>query len=113
MKIYVAGPYRAPHYKGVWNNVQKAIEVGVELAKKGHHPYIPHTNYFWIMHPSFDFTPEEEFDFCMKQDFEWLKVCDALFFIGPSEGANMELEMAKKMGMKIFTSLEQVTKCHG
>jgi len=110
MKIYVAGPLRNPDYKQVWLNVQKAIEVGLELIKRGHTPYIPHLTYFMHLHPANNVTPGEELEFYMNLEREWLKHCDALFFIGPSEGANRELEMATKLGLKVFATIDEIPR---
>jgi hypothetical protein len=40
----------------------------------------------------------------------WLKNCDALYFIAPSEGANRELKWAQEHGLVIFRSLRKVPK---
>jgi hypothetical protein len=41
-------------------------------------------------------------------DMEWLKLCDAILFLGPSRGANLELKSAKEMGKLIFRSLDEI-----
>jgi len=41
-------------------------------------------------------------------DMEWLKLCDALLYLGKSKGADMELNAAKKSGKKIFYSLSEI-----
>ena len=104
MKIYVAGPYSANNPHNIQLNVDRAIDIGCELIKRGHNPFIPHlTHYVWLR-PEGDFS----YDKWCELDVEWLKLCDALYFIGSSNGANAELELAKKLGLKIFYSLEEV-----
>jgi hypothetical protein len=44
----------------------------------------------------------------MRLDLEWLKVCDALLFLGPSKGADMELQYALKAGIRVFRSLSEI-----
>jgi len=103
-RIYVAGPYTAPNPRLTQLNVNRAIEIGCALIRKGWTPFIPHlTHYIWL-HPKGDF----DWEVWMELDKVWLEVCDALFFIAPSRGANIELELAKKLGLKIYYKLEDV-----
>ena len=46
-----------------------------------------------------------------RYGFEWLDVCDALFFIGESPGANNELKIAREKGLTIYMKLEEVPEC--
>ena len=104
MKVYIAGPYSNTSARQTQINVNKAIEIGCEIIKKGHNPYIPHlTHYVWL-NPNGDFPYEK---WCELDD-EWLKSCDGLFFIGHSNGATRELELAQKLNLKIFYNLEEI-----
>jgi hypothetical protein len=48
-------------------------------------------------------------DFYYGLDNTFLELwANAFFFIDPSPGANRELELAKKLGLKIFYRLEDV-----
>ena len=40
--IYVAGPYRAPTAWGIEQNIHAARAMGVQIAKHGAYPVIPH-----------------------------------------------------------------------
>lgn len=104
LRIFVAGPYGDNQPKKVIAaNVQRARDVGKELALKGHFPFIPHT----MLHgweTDHRFTVEN----FKSIDFKWLEFCDALFFIAPSTGANIEKEIATQRGLQIFKSLDQV-----
>ena len=40
--IYIAGPYTASDRQGIDRNVNRAIDVGIEIFNKGHFPYVPH-----------------------------------------------------------------------
>lgn len=44
----------------------------------------------------------------MAFDEQWLRCCDALFYIAPSPGTDIELALAKELGMYIFYSLDEV-----
>jgi len=108
MKIYVAGPLRNSDYRKVWDNVQRAIGIGLQLMKKGHVVFIPHLSYYATLHPESNIDGKNEHKIWMKQDLEWVISCDALFFLGHSRGADEELSLAKKMGLKIYTTLDEV-----
>lgn len=98
MKIYVAGPYT----KGdVILNIRNAVYAGNFIAHRGHIPFIPHLTAFWHI-----LTPHESIEFWYDYDLEWLKMCDALYRIeGESEGADREVDVAKSMGLPVYTSL--------
>lgn len=42
MVVYVAGPYRAPTVWQVTRNIERAREAGLEVAKLGAVPLVPH-----------------------------------------------------------------------
>jgi len=107
MRIYVAGPYGDSNLKHIIaRNVAAADAIGRELALLGHTPYIPHkTTWGW------EDDPRITYDDCICIDLEWLGLCDALFFLGPSPGANLELEVAVRCGKRIFVSIGEVPKC--
>ncbi|MCX6144961.1 MAG: hypothetical protein NTZ35_17285 [Ignavibacteriales bacterium] len=104
LRIFVAGPYgdNEPR-KVIEKNVRTARDVGKELALNGHYPLIPHTMlHGWERDKRFSI---ERFK---SIDFNWLEHCDALFFIAPSPGANVEKEIATRKGLRVFTSIDEV-----
>ena len=103
-KIYVAGPYTSDTARGTQLNVNKAIEVGCKLIKKGYVPYIPHLCHYIWLNPCGNF----EYDTWTKLGIEWLSICDCFYMIAESPGANKELEFAQKLGIPIFTRLVDV-----
>ena len=103
LKIYVAGPYRANNAEEIKNNIARADAIAKELALLGHTPFVPHT-----MIDPWQNDSRFSFEKIMELDSEWLKVCDALFYVSPSTGADQEMEYAKKFGLLIFTSLEEL-----
>lgn len=105
--VYVSGPFTAPTHTGQWLNTMKALEVGEALANRGYLVHVPHGATVW-------YGSSNIFD---GQDYEWfmeldrrilLGACDALFFMGPSPGADRELAWAKARGLKIWYNLEEV-----
>lgn len=107
LRIYVCGPYTASTKYDVEKNVTKAIDVGLELFKKGHYPFIPHlTHYVEIRGKERGNVPTwTEY---MMRDLAWLGVSDALYFIGRSQGADIELEAAYEDGLDIYYALDEV-----
>jgi len=100
----VAGPYSADNPRNTQLNVNEAIAVGCKLLRKGYAPFIPHLCHYIWLHPEGNF----EYETWKKYDLEWLRVCDALFFIGDSPCANNELKIAEEMGLTIYMQLEEV-----
>jgi hypothetical protein len=106
-KIYVAGPYTADIQQDIERNVRTAIDIGIALLKKGHFPFIPHLSHYVDIRALNTGSPLtwEEY---MMQDLAWLEVADALFFMGESKGADIELEAARVRGLNIYYKLSEV-----
>lgn len=110
MRIYVAGPIRSATPEGVNTNVENAMRVGLELLKKGHAPFIPHLNHPMDLFVKTVYPPNMHLDYedYMLWDDEFLITCQGFFYISPSPGADRELARAKKIGLRIFSSLKDV-----
>lgn len=103
LRVYIAGPYSSDDKKKRQENIDHAERVAMGLFKKGHTVYLPHkTTEHWDEKCPASY--EDYFEFHSS----WLPLCDALFYIGSSKGADRELEMAKKSKMIIFKSIEEV-----
>lgn len=107
MKIYVAGPYTASSYNQIQQNVNNAIDAAISVYKKGHFPYIPHLTH-WIELRSKETNQNLKWEDYLEMDRTWLDNCDALLFLNPSKGANLELEHAKNNNKKIFYSVDEI-----
>jgi hypothetical protein len=108
LTIYVAGPYSAPTPEQVKANVQKAIDIGTEIFKRGHYPYIPHLN--WMIEERLRETGQELWSWQNWMDFDrpWLDKSDAIFYIAPSTGTDLERGIAKTQGKPIFYDLDDI-----
>jgi Domain of unknown function (DUF4406) len=110
MFIYVSGPYSPPaggapelNEQAIATNVKRANAVALLLVGAGHAPFVPHTMMFgW---EDRDGVPR---DLAMRVCREWVTRCDAIFVIGSSPGADMELEVAEQHGLAVYRSLEEV-----
>jgi len=112
MRIYIAGPYtpksKDPHkaVKEAHSNVDRAIRVAIKLIEKGHYPFIPHLTHYIHVHPE---CKDLGSKFYYQYNLSFLQYwAEALFFIAPSKGANMEKDLAEKLGLPIYYRLDQV-----
>ena len=109
MKIYIAGPFTTDHngvfhrdQKKISDNLEKAKEAGIKLAKMGHDPYVPHTHIGV-------FGENLEYDEIMRIHLTFVRDwADALLFLGPSKGSNIEKKEAEKLGIPVYTSIEDI-----
>jgi hypothetical protein len=109
MLIYVAGPYM-PHgldpksaeaQQIINNNIQRANEIAINIAKMGHTPFIPHT-----MMRGWEDGGVLSRDDIERLCHDWLKKCDGLYFIAPSPGAEKERKIAEDMGIPVIEDLK-------
>ncbi len=107
LRIYVAGRYSAPTHEEREANTLRAIQVGVGLMIKGHHPYIPHLTHHVDLAAK-DMDISFTWDDYMRLDKMWLRQCDAILYLGASRGADMELAWATEWGLTIYRSLAEV-----
>lgn len=107
MKIYIAGPYSADIKEEIELNVQRAIDVSIDILLKGHIPYIPHLTHY-IDKRSKEIGIELTWDDYMAMDLHWLRECEALLFMGPSKGANIELGIAKDLNKRIYFGIDEI-----
>lgn len=106
-KIYIAGPYTNKENFRKELNVTVAIDAAINIFKKGHFPYVPHLTHF-VDKRTKKFGLKLTWDDYMKWHDTWLAVCDALLYLGSSQGADIELKKAKKLGKKIYYSIDKI-----
>lgn len=117
LRIYVAGPFTGGPC--AWGmdctcfsktdcvaqrnlNIHEAKAVTKLLMALGHQVHCPHAATEFL-HGEFDNERFMELDLGIIE--RW---ANALYFIGPSPGANRERELAVKLGLPVFTHLDQV-----
>ena len=107
MRIYIAGRLDASDAAGYLQNVSQMIKIANLIRKKGHAVFIPALDLLLGIVDG-DMNREE----FLKFNMPWVEVCDALFLIRTpvriSEGANQELQLAKKLGKKIYTEFSEI-----
>jgi hypothetical protein len=106
-RIYVSGPISADTDEKVADNYAMGQEIGETLGEMGHMVFVPH-NYVLLYQGSHTLPPgmyEQLLQFDLSIIEKW---ATALYFIGPSPGANRERARAEELGLKIYHSLDQV-----
>lgn len=105
--IYVAGRYRAPDRAAIAQNIAAARQVGMETARLGWFPVIPHSNTSHMDH----YLPELGDDYWLSGTKELMERCDALVLVPgweTSEGTKGEIARADELRIPVYRSLEQL-----
>lgn len=108
MFIYICGPYAGATPREIHQNIKKADKAGQRVLSKGHFPLVPHT-----MMNRWQDLPTISRGQVLQAGHAWLKKCDAILCLGSSEGASQELDIAKKIGLKIFYKIEDIPDVSG
>lgn len=99
-RIYVAGPITVGNQAV---NVRRAVDACEELFQLGYAPYCPHLSFFW------EYVAPHSHAEWLDYDFSWLFVCDAVLRLpGESKGADQEVEYAKRNGIPVFNSIQDL-----
>ena len=99
-KVYISGPYSQGD---VAVNVRNAFKAANSLADLGFAPLVPHTTHFWhLIFP-------RPYKFWIDLDKEFIPCCDALLrLIGHSRGADKEVDLAIKLGVPVFYTIDDL-----
>lgn len=109
MFIYISGPYSAPNEpeatrrNKVEENISRANEAAIEIANKGHIPFVPHS-----MMDKWEEANRLGREQAMELCYQWVKKCDALYFIASSTGADTERDLAKQHNIPIYRNLDDI-----
>lgn len=104
--IYVAGAFRASTSWKIEVNTRKAEEYALKIWKLGVTAVCPHTN-------SRFFQDEVPDDLFLHGYLELMSRCDAVFVVPGyenSEGTKAEIELADKLSIPTFYSLEELSE---
>lgn len=96
--VYIAGKFRGPTAWDIEQNIRRAEIVGMEVARLGAAPLIPHANTRF-----FHGTLTDEF--WLAATMEMLNRCDAVQLVQgwpSSKGTIAEIEHAKARGIPVF-----------
>lgn len=112
--ILIAGPYRS----GTGNDPQRIQEnmdrleaVALPIFRKGHIPMIGE----WVANPLIELAGSKEVGDEIFNEIQYptahrlLTKCDAILRIpGASQGADQDVEIAKKLGLKIYFHIDEI-----
>ena len=99
--VFVTGPYSAPTQEEEEKNIQRAIEMGHQVFKKGYHAIVPHllVKEFYINGDTsgiFGYEP------LMQYTLSIVPKCDMLLLYEHSPGADREWKLAESLGKTIY-----------
>ncbi|HPY64450.1 MAG TPA: DUF1937 family protein [Smithellaceae bacterium] len=100
--VYVSGPYTAPTYAKLNENVRAAEAAMIMLMNAGASVICPHKNTYMID------GAVSTIDL-LWSDFEQIRRCDAMYVLQgwqTSLGTRMEMEIARRSGVPIFHASE-------
>lgn len=112
--VYVAGPYRP---RGAWRfwplssiarlyHVLRASQAAAHLWRLGYAVICPHSNCYL---PAMFATDLPDTTWIIG-DLTLLERCDALYYLGTSPGANLELGAAEKGNLTVWERLEDIPR---
>jgi hypothetical protein len=103
--VYIAGPYTIPE---PIENTRKAIDVWKELQDLGFTAVVPHNTL--LLHLVYPETPEFWYDY----DLQLMYRCDCVLRMdGESYGADEEVRLAKKHGIRVYYGIDAIRKAYG
>ncbi len=97
--VYVAGPFSAKTREGIEANIRRAEDVGIEIARGGDFPVIPHAN---TARPEFERV--QDYPFWIEGTLELMRRCDEVVMVPgweDSKGARGERTEALAMGLPV------------
>lgn len=104
--VYVAGRFTAMDRAGVQRNIAAAEAVGLDLARAGFMPVIPHSN---TAHPEFENV--QGYEFWIAGTLALMERCDALVTVPgweASKGATGELKRMLELGRPVANSAQEL-----
>ena len=111
MKIYVAHRYSCNgEVLEVLSSIGRAIQIGNELARKGHFPYVPHLDCLMAIQDN----KKIPVSWYYENSMAWLKCCDAIFIVDPndidqSSGVKAEFDYAVSKGYTVYYYTNEIS----
>jgi len=103
IKVYVAGPLNGPDAPSYIENLSKMLKVARDIRRLGFAVFVPGQDFLLgLIDGNFDYS-----DY-FHNGIEWLRVSDFLFVINLSPGVKKEIKVAKKLGIPIVHSIDEL-----
>lgn len=103
--VYVAGKFRGPTAWDVEQNIRRAEAVGMDVARLGAAPLIPHANTRFFHGTLTD-------DFWLAATMAMLERCDAVMLVSgweTSAGTRAEVARARERGIQVFEYMSELS----
>lgn len=113
MLVYIASKYNEKTTGAKLRNTHISIDAGIELYKKSNHKHIPHCPLLthWIEERmDYNGEPPRENEFWYEYDNQIIPLCGALIKLtkpGESKGADMEEQLANKLEIPVYYSVDE------
>ncbi|WP_298237579.1 DUF4406 domain-containing protein [uncultured Algibacter sp.] len=114
MMILIAGPYRSGtnnNLELIKKNMNRLESMALPIFRKGHIPMIGE----WVANPLIESAGSKEVGDDIFNEIQYptahrlLIKCDAILRIeGDSKGADQDVEIAKKLGLKVYYNLKEI-----
>lgn len=106
-RVYVAGAYSAPNVMDVFANMDRGMDLCVQVLRAGFAPFCPWNDHHFLLRGC-RFTVEEMYAYSMA----WLEVSDCVLVqpIGAKQsvGTQAEIKRARELGIPVFYGLESL-----
>lgn len=100
MIVYLATPYSIGD---PCVNVNKAVKIAEQVVEEGHTPMLPILSHLWHLISPHDYS------YWMNIDKELIKKADKVLRIsGESNGADMEVQIAKHLNIPVVYSVKDL-----
>jgi len=104
-KVYISSPYSQG---STTYNVRLAIDAADTLLLAGFAPFVPHLNFAW------DIVYPHSYDIWLDWCVEWVAACTCVLRIpGYSPGADIEVALAKSLGMAVYGTINELIEREG
>lgn len=114
MMILIAGPYRSGTNndpKRIKQNMERLEAPALPIFRKGHVPMIGE----WVANPLIEMAGSKEVGDAIFTEIQYpashrvLTKCDAILRIeGASKGADQDVALAKKLGLKVYYNINDI-----
>ncbi|MBM3347784.1 MAG: hypothetical protein FJY55_15010 [Betaproteobacteria bacterium] len=102
-RIYISGALTTAG--DIEHNVAVASNAFRALVESGYSPLCPHLSYYAEKHHHCKWPHQTWIDI----DLEWVAMSEAVYrILGPSVGADLECEHARRLGIPVFSSLQDL-----
>lgn len=105
IRVYVAGAYSSDKITDMLGNMRRGIALSVKVLQAGYAPFCPWLDF------QFGLLAEIPLDTYYEYSMTWLRASDAVLLVPGWEGSvgvKAEMEEAKRLGIPVFWTLDEM-----